>query len=56
MYNAIKFFGSCKELLSFTRSLRATELLEQAYNNNVHANHAEYHSSIPEFSEEHGCE
>jgi hypothetical protein len=39
MYDAIKFFGSCKELLSFTRSLRVAELLEQEHSKNVHSNH-----------------
>ena len=70
MYNAIKFFGSVKELLAFTRSLRVAELLEQEYNKNVHTNHTDASvapclacglhitqpSSIPDFSEEHGCE
>ena len=64
MYNAIKFFGSVKELLGFTRSLRVAELLEQEYNKNVHSNPCEcgkprdghWHSAYPDFSEEHGCE
>ena len=38
MYNAIRFFGSVKELLSFTRSLRVAELLEQEHSKNVHTN------------------
>ena len=36
MYNAIKFFGSCKELLGFTRSLRATESIQEHQDAYVH--------------------
>lgn len=50
MYDAISFFGSPKELLAFTHSLRmaelyeltqrAAELLDKSYEQNVHPNQA----------------